>query len=158
MSALLAQWIVEGYRWGSYSAPWYETLGIMFVVAVMTAGCVLIVKHLRHRDQQPKRVTDHWQALAVMGELCPRGWQAHITLYGQGAPVPHDAPPSRAPLVELEWKEFDGEPRQVMVARRAWARTIGGALQMMVDDRRTAMTLGTSEQAPDASGGLWGGD
>ena len=33
-------------------------------------------------------VTDQWQALAVMGELCPHGWQAQITLYGWGAPVP----------------------------------------------------------------------
>ncbi len=63
--------------------------------------------------------------------------------------MPPDAPTARAPLVELEWMQFDGEPRRVTVARRAWARTIGGALQMMADERRTDMTL---EQIEHLSG------
>jgi len=113
----------------------------MLVVVAMVLACVLIVRYVRHRDRQPKPVADQWQALAVMGELCPRGWQAHITLYGRGAPVPPDAPSARAPLVELEWLQFDGEPRQAIVARRTWARTIGGALQMMADERRTDIAL-----------------
>ena len=89
-----------------------------------------------------------------MGELCPHGWQAQITLYGWGAPVPSDAPPSRAPLVELEWKQFDEHSGQVVVARRAWAETIPEALQVMVEDRRTDLTL---EQIERAAGGedLW---
>jgi hypothetical protein len=114
-----------------------------------------IFKHLRRRERQRKRVVDHWQMLAVMGELCPRGWQAQITLYGDGAPVPLDAPPARAPLVELEWQQFDGEPRQVIAARHAWARTIGGALQMMVDDRSTDLDLEQLEHAGGEERGLW---
>lgn len=137
----LGEWIVEGYRWGSNSAPWLETLVIMLAIAVMAVACVLIFRHLRRRDRRPKRVADQWQTLAVMGELCPKGWQAQITVYGDGAPTPLDAPPTRAPLVELEWVQFDGEPRQVTVARRAWARTIGGAMQMMVDERSTDLSL-----------------
>jgi hypothetical protein len=135
------EWIVEGYRWGSDSAPWHETLIIMLAIAVMAVACVLIFRHLRRREQQPKRVSDQWQTLAVMGELCPRGWQAQITVYGDGAPMPLDAPPARAPLVELEWVQFDGEPQQARTTRRAWARSINGAMQMMVDDRCTDLSL-----------------
>jgi hypothetical protein len=97
-------------------------------------------------------VTDEWQALAVMGELCPDGWQAQITLYGWGAPVPDDAPPSRVPLVELEWKQFEQEPGRVAVERRVWAPTIERALQTMVDDRRTDVALEQIEQAAAENG------
>jgi hypothetical protein len=146
------EWIVEGYRWGSNSAPWHETLLIMLAIAVMAVACVLIFRDVRRRDRQPKRVLDQWQTLAAMGELCPRGWQAQITLYGEGAPVPPDAPPARAPLVELEWQQFDGEPRQVTMARRAWARTIGGALQMMIDERHTDPSI---ERAASEGRSVW---
>jgi hypothetical protein len=149
------EWIVEGYRWGSTSAPWLETLAILLAIAVMTAGCVMILRHLRRRDRQPKRVADQWQTLAVMGELCPHGWQAQITVYGEGAPVPLDAPPARAPLVELEWQQFGGEHQRIAASRRAWARTIGGALQMMVDDRGTDLDLAQAERGADRSHGIW---
>jgi len=82
----------------------------------------------------------------VMGYLCPHGWQAHITLRGRDAPEPDDSPPSPVPLVELEWKQFDEQPGEVVVARRVWAPTIGEALQMMADDRRTDITLEQIEQ------------
>jgi hypothetical protein len=59
----------------------------------LTIAWVLIFKRLRRRQREPKPVADHWQALGVMGEMCPRGWQAQITVYGQGAPTPADAPP-----------------------------------------------------------------
>jgi hypothetical protein len=149
------EWIVEGYRWGSDSAPWLETLAIMLAVVAMAIACVLVFRRLRRRERQRKRVADQWQTLAVMGELCPRGWQAQITLYGDGAPVPLDAPAARAPLVELEWQHFDGEPRQVIAARHAWARTIGGALQMMVDDRCTDLDLEQLRHAGDEERGIW---
>jgi hypothetical protein len=118
----------------------------------MAVACVLIFRHLRRREQQPKRVSDQWQTLAVMGELCPRGWQAQITVYGDGAPTPLDAPPARAPLVELEWLQFDGESQQATTARRAWARSINGAMQMMVDDRCTDLSL---EQSAAEGRNLW---
>jgi len=92
-----------------------------------------------------------------MGELCPDGWQAQITLYGWGAPVPAEAPPSRVPLVELEWKQFDGESGAVVVARRVWAPTVGEALQKMVEDRRTDLTLEQIERAA-ADGEEWWSD
>jgi hypothetical protein len=147
MSAALLGSVIASYRGGSTYAPLYETFVIVPLIAAMTLACVLIVFYLRRRYRRPKPVADQWQALAVMGELCPHGWQAQITLYGWGAPVPDDAPPSRVPLVELEWKQFDEESGRIAVARRVWAPTIGEALQMMVDDRRTDIALEEIEQA-----------
>jgi hypothetical protein len=139
--------VFASYRGGSTYAPLYETFVIVPLILLMAVACVLIALYLRRRHRRPKRVGDQWQALAVMGELCPHGRQAQITLYGWGAPVPADAPPSRVPLVELEWTQFDEEPGQIAVARRVWAPTISDALQSMVEDRRTDLTLEQIEQA-----------
>jgi len=149
MSVAAAGFVIASYRGGSTYAPLYETFVIVPLIAVLTAACVLIGLYLRRRHRRSKPVADQWQALAVMGELCPHGWQAQITLYGWGAPVPDDAPASRVPLVELEWKQFDEESGRVAVARRVWAPTIGEALQSMVEDRRTDLTLEQIEHAAD---------
>ena len=133
--------LIASYRGGSTYAPLYETFVIVPLIALMAVASVLIAIHLRKRHRRPKPVADEWQALAVMGELCAHGWQAQITLYGWGAPVPADAPRSRTPLVELEWKQFDEEPGRVVVARRVWSPTIAEALASMVDDRRTDIAL-----------------
>jgi len=150
--------VLASYRGGSRYAPPYETLVIVPLIAVMAIAAVLIAVYVRRRHRRPKPVADQWQALAVMGELCPHGWQAQITLYGWGAPVPSDAPSSRVPLVELEWKQFEEEHGRVVVARRAWAPTIADALQMMVDDRRTDLTLEQIEQAAEQDGEIWWND
>jgi hypothetical protein len=150
--------VIASYRGGSTYAPLYETFVIVPLIALMAAGCVLIAIHLSRRQRRPKPVADQWQALAVMGELCPHGWQAQIKLYGSGAPVPEDAPPARRPLIELEWKQFDEDAEQVLVARRLWARSIGGALQTMVDDRRTDLTLEQIEREAASDGDLWWGE
>jgi hypothetical protein len=147
--------MASGVQGGHAHAPGYETLLVALIIAAMAAACVLIFVYLRRRYRRPRPVADQWRALAVMGELCPHGWQAQITLYGWGAPVPADAPPSRAPLVELEWKLFDEEFGQVAVARRMWAPTIGAALQTMVEDRQIDITLEQIEQAGGEEGDLW---
>jgi hypothetical protein len=152
MSVASAELMLSGVQGGRALAPAYETLAIALLIAAMTAASVLIVLYLRRRARRPKPVSDQWQALAVMGELCPHGWQAQITLYGWGAPVPEDAPSSRVPLVELEWKQFGDEYGRVAVARRVWAPTIGASLQRMVDDRRTDLTLEQIEQAAAQDG------
>jgi hypothetical protein len=123
-----------------------DTLWVVLVIAALAVGCALIFVYLRRRYRRPKPVGDEWQAQAVMGELCPHGWQAQITLYGWGAPVPADAPAARVPLVELEWKLFGDDSGAVAVARRVWAPTIREALQMMVEDRRTDLALEQIEQ------------
>jgi len=115
-----------------------SALSILVSLAIV-AAVIAVVAHRRGRRVQP--VTDHWATLAVMGELCPYGWQAQISLYGWGAPVPDDAPPARTPLVALDWKQFDDEFGRVVVQRRVWARTIEEALQKMIDDRRLDVSL-----------------
>jgi hypothetical protein len=130
----------------------------VLLIAAMVAASVLISVYLRRRHRRPKPVADEWQAQAVMGELCPHGWQAQITLYGWGAPVPADAPPARAPLVELEWRQFDEESGRIAVARRVWAPTIGEALQSMVEDRRTDFTLEQIERAVSEDDDMWWDD
>ena len=133
--------LVLANRGGHVPATTTDDIVIAALIAALTIASVFVFLHLRRASRRPKRVSDQWQALAVMGELCPHGWQAQITLYGWGAPVPHDAPRSRVPQVELEWKEFEDENGQIAVARRVWAPTIGEALQTMVDDRRTDFVL-----------------
>jgi hypothetical protein len=144
---VLAAFDPNSFRWGSSSAPWHETVVIVLVIAVMAVACVLVLRSVRRRHQRPMPVGDQWQALAVMGELCPHGWQAQITLYGGGAPMPVDAPHARVPLVGLEWRQFDGGSGEVAVARRVWAQSIDGALQTMVDDRRIDIALEQIERA-----------
>ena len=158
MSAAGVALVIASYRGGSTYAPFYETLVIVPLIAVMSLACVLIAVYLSRRRHRPQRVDDQWAALAVMGELCPHGWQAQITLYGWGAPVPADAPPSRVPLVELEWTQFAEESGRVAVARRVWAPTIGEALHTMVEDRRTDITLEQIEQAAAEDGETWWND
>jgi hypothetical protein len=145
-------------RGGHVPALGRDTLIIALLIAAMTVACGLIFIYLRRNYRRPKPVGDQWQALAVMGELCPYGWQAEIKLYGWGAPVPADAPPSRVPLVELEWRQFDEESGRVAVARRVWAPTISEALQTMVEDRRTDVTLEQIEQAAAEDEDIWWSD
>jgi hypothetical protein len=150
--------MASGVQGGNARAPAYETLLVVLAIAAMAVAAWLIVVYLRRRSRRSKPVADQWSALVVMGELCPDGWQAQITLYGWGAPVPADAPQSRAPLIELEWKQFEEETGRVIVARRVWAASIGEALQAMVDDRRTDITLEQIEQAAAESGQEWWSD
>jgi hypothetical protein len=152
--ATAAPIIASGVQGGHAPAPGYETLVIGALIAAMAVALGFVVVYLRRRNRRPKSVNDQWQALAVMGELCPYGWQAQITVYGWGAPVPADAPPARVPLIELEWKQFEEESGRIAVARRVWAPTIGQALQTMVEDRQTDLTLEQIEQQA-AEDDLW---
>lgn len=135
--------------------PSHDTLLIVGVIVVLALVMVAIVLHVRRRDRRAQPVEDQWRAMAVMGELCPHGWQAEIKLYGWGAPVPADAPASRVPQVELEWKQYDEEPGRVVVVRRVWAPTIGQALQSMVEDRRTDLALEQIEQSASEGDAWW---
>ena len=125
----------------------HDTSIVLGLIALMALLGVLMLLFMRRRRRRAEQVGDQWQALTVMGELCPHGWQAQITLYGWGAPVPANAPPARAPLVELEWKQFDEEDGHIAVARRVWAPTIDAALASMVDDRRTDIVLEEIERS-----------
>ncbi len=155
MSAAAVGLVIASYRGGSTYAPLYETFVIVPLIVAMAVACVLIAIYLRRHHQRPKPVADEWSALAVMGELCPHGWQAQITIHGSDAQVPADAPSSPASRVELEWKQYEDEPVQVAVARRVWAPTIPQALQTMVEDRRTDHTLEQIERSAAEEGDVW---
>jgi hypothetical protein len=127
-------------------APGEQTLLVIALSVALALALALAVLHLRRSRRQVRPVRDEWAALAVMGELCPHGWKAQVTIYGWGAPVPADAPASRVPLVELEWSQYDEQTGQVAVARRVWAPTIAQALEVMVEDRRTDLSLEQIEQ------------
>jgi hypothetical protein len=156
MSALIP---ASGVQGGSPSHPLtQDTLLVALLIAALALIGLAIFLYLRRHPSRRKPVTDQWSALAVMGELCPHGWQAQVTVYGWGAPVPDDAPPSRTPLVELEWKQFDEEPGRVVVARRVWAATIDEALQAMVEDRQTDLSLEQIEQSVAEEEDVWWND
>jgi hypothetical protein len=132
-----------------------DTLTLALLIAAMALAAGVIFLYLRRARRRDPPADDHWRALALMGELCPHGWQVHLTLYGWGAPIPSDAPPSRTPLVEVEWRQFDDDSEgRLRTVRHAWARTIPQALQTMVDDRRAEVTLEQIEQA-GSSEDLW---
>jgi len=139
--------VIASYRGGTLYTPAWETIVIMSTILAMTVAAVPMVIHLRRRARRPRTVRDEWQTITVMGELCPYGWQATITLYGWGAPIPDDAPHTRGRLVALEWQRFAGEPDGT-VSGRVWAATIGEALQMMVDDSLPALDAGRRPGRP----------
>jgi hypothetical protein len=126
--------------------PVPDTLLVVAISLALALALGGVILYLRRDNRRSRPVADEWAALAVMGELCPSGWKAQVTIYGWGAPVPADAPPSRAPLVELEWSQYDEQTGQVAVVRRVWAPSIAEALQVMVEDRRTDLSLEQIEQ------------
>jgi LPXTG-motif cell wall-anchored protein len=117
------------------SASARDTLIVLLVIgALLAATGALVWLRRRRREQRPRDVEAEWRARAVMGELCPHGWQAQITLYGWQGPVPADAPWARAPLVELEWRHYDDQG-EVAGAGRCWAPSVAAGLQTMLDSR-----------------------
>jgi hypothetical protein len=107
--------------------------------ALLTATVLLLSKYRRRKDAMILRER---QARSQMQELCPDGWAARITLYGDGAPLPDDAPGGRN--VCVEWTEYESDSSghtEVAVARRMWARTITGALRGMLADRQLDVEL-----------------
>jgi hypothetical protein len=91
-------------------------------------------------------------ARAMMGELCPHGWRAEITLY-TGRAQTESGDPVHAP-VALDWYELrpGGAPA---VVRRVWAASVVEALEAMVADRRTDVALEQIELRASADGASW---
>jgi hypothetical protein len=118
-----------------------EILGAtVLACALLTATVLLLSRYRRRRDAMAMKES---LARQRMQELCPDGWTARIVLYGEGAPLPDDAP-SGERKVCVEWAEYEHDEAghtDVAVARRMWSRTISGALRGMLADRQLDMEL-----------------
>jgi hypothetical protein len=109
--------------------------------ALLTATILLLTRFRRRRDPAFLR---EQHVREQMQQLCPNGWTARIALYGDGAPLPDDAPPNGDRKVCVEWTEYEPDAAghvEVAVARRMWARTITGALRGMLADRQLDLEL-----------------
>jgi hypothetical protein len=114
--------------------------------ALLTVTVLLLTRFKRRHDPALMR---EWNARDRMEELCPDGWSARITLYGEAAPLPDDAPATGDRQVSVEWTEYESDATghtEVAVARRMWSRTIAGALRGMIADRELDRELEQIEQ------------
>jgi hypothetical protein len=124
-----------------------EIVGATVLACALLTATVLLLSRFRRRREP--MVTRERQARERMQELCPDGWTARIVLYGDGAPLPDDAPPAGDRNVCVEWTEYEADPAghtEVAVARRMWARTITGALRGMLADRELDVELENIER------------
>ena len=135
---------------------------VMFAVVVLPLCEVLAESsRIRLRARRAQRNQDRvaaaaeQRARALMGELCPHGWQAQITMVAaDDVPdaVLHSAASAR---VALDWVALEADRARAAVVRRVWAPTIADALDAMVADRRTDETLEQIEQRAFADGAPW---
>jgi hypothetical protein len=167
MLIFLVQWGVDRF----HPAPGSLAGPAVLVVACGAIGLVLLivlgwlvpwirrrlVAGRRRRRRLEAAGRSEQRARSAMGELCPEGWHARITLYDVGpdeilaAPDDPDDPRDR---VALDWAELTAD-EQPIVVRRVWAPTINAALEAMVIDRRTDETLEQIELMARAQGALW---
>jgi hypothetical protein len=121
---------------------------------LVLAGLLLSRELRRWRGEHPPH-NEEVRARALMGELCPNGWQAQLTLYASGQLAPPGAPPSESSLVAVDWSELPDEGDEPPVRRRVWAATIDDGLAAMVEDRRTDEVLERIERSANADDDPW---
>ena len=92
-------------------------------VLLVLAG-LLLSRELRRWRREDRPHSEEVRARAVMGELCPNGWQAQLTLYGSAQAAPPGAPRVEGTLVAVDWSELPGESDEPPMMRRVWAPTI----------------------------------
>jgi hypothetical protein len=96
-----------------------------------------------------------------MGELCPTGWHAQVTLYGSptdrsaGAAIESGEARGPGAAVSIDWGELPGDGGESPPTRRVWAPTIVDGLAAMVEDRRTDEVLERIERSAGADDDPW---
>ncbi len=146
----------------SGASPASRSLALAAQLELMLVGAVLLVlvglllarelRRWRSRHVQPSHED---RARAVMGELCPNGWQAQLTLYGSVSTAPPGPPRDAGALVAVDWSELAGDGGETPPTRRIWAATISDALAAMVQDRRTDEVLERIERSAGADDDPW---
>lgn len=129
-------------------------LAAVGAVLLVLAGLLLSREVRRWRAAHPPD-SEEVRARAIMGELCPNGWQAQITLYGATAGAPPEAPHFDGGVVAVDWSELPAAGEELPPARRVWAPTIADGLAAMVDDRRTDEVLERIERSANADDDPW---
>ncbi len=124
--------------------------GLLLVLAGL-----LLSRELRRWRGGARPHSEEVRARALMGELCPNGWQAQLTLYASGQFAPRDAPVSDGSLVAVDWSELPDDSDEPPVKRRVWAATIADGLAAMVEDRRTDEVLERIERSANADDDPW---
>ena len=124
--------------------------GVLLVLAAL-----MLSRELRRWRGSHRPHSDEVRARAVMGELCPNGWQAQLTLYGSAQAAPPGAPRVEGALVAVDWSELPGEGDEPPMMRRVWAPTIAEGLAAMVEDRRTDEVLERIERSANADDDPW---
>jgi hypothetical protein len=147
-------WIVAATSTRALTVAAQLELAAVGAVLLVLAGLLLSREIRRWRAAHPPD-SEEVRARAVMGELCPNGWQAQITLYGSTASAPPDAPRFEGGIVAIDWAELPGADEEPPPPRRVWAPTIADALAAMVDDRRTDEVLERIERSAYADDDPW---
>ena len=111
----------------------------------------------RRRRRRDAAIRAEARARALMGELCPHGWRAQITLFADDDPDDHRplTRDGRRARVALDWTELSDASGRPAVMRRVWATTVAEALEAMVADRRTDEALEQIELRATLDGADW---
>ena len=126
------------------------------LLGIFVSGARGVIRGWRGRRRRLRAAAvAELRARALMGELCPHGWRAQITLFAGDDEEPPRTADGRRAQVALDWTEIRDDSGRPAVMRRVWAATIGEALEAMVADRRTDETLEQIEQGAVADGALW---
>jgi hypothetical protein len=145
------------------SAATSRSLAVVTEIEIVMAASLLLAlaafllarRAFRLREERLRNI-EEVRARAMMGELCPNGWHAQITLYGSAPPdAPPDAPAGRPALVALDWSAQPADDGEPPLTRRVWAATIPDALAAMVRDRHTDEVLERIEQSAIADDDPW---
>jgi hypothetical protein len=143
-------------------------LAVVAQLELVLAGAVLLVlaglllaRETRRWRSRHRPHSDEVRARAMMGELCPNGWHAQVTLYGSptdraaGAAIEFGEARGPGAAVSIDWGELPGDGGESPPTRRVWAPTIVDGLAAMVEDRRTDEVLERIERSAGADDDPW---